>query len=122
MSGGSLNYLYCKDPEELFGYIGELETVEDCLLRLEYRDIARDVRRLIEYIKSAYVRIDVLSEQLKDVFHAVEWCESCDYSEEDLIKHLDKYREGKVEENVVLPQAVRKKIREKFGLKRKEGL
>ena len=99
MSGGSLNYLYCKEPEELFKYIGEIEEVEDILLRYGYTDIARDVRRLIEYIKSAYVRIDVLSEQLKDVFHAVEWRQSCDYGECSLIEHLELYRTGKKKED-----------------------
>ena len=99
MSGGSLDYLYCKEPEELFIHTGEIEEVEDILLRYGYTDIARDVRRLIEYIKSAYVRIDVLSEQLKDVFHAVEWRESCDYGDDDLIKHLELYRTGKKKED-----------------------
>lgn len=99
MSGGSLKYLCYKEPEELFNYTGELEDVENILLRYGYTDIARDVRRLIEYIKSAHVRIDVLSEQLKDVFHAVEWRESCDYGDDTLIEHLELYRTGKKKED-----------------------
>lgn len=94
MSGGSLNYLYCKEPEALFNHLSELESVEKELLSRGYNDIARDVRRLIEYIHTAYNRISVLSEQLNDVFHAVEWCLSSDYGEGTLISHLEKYRGG----------------------------
>lgn len=69
MSGGSLDYLYSKEPEELFNHLSKIEDVEDECRKHNYEDIARDCRRLIEYIKSAYIRIEVLSKQLKDVFH-----------------------------------------------------
>ena len=95
MSGGSLGYLYCAEPESLFDRISDMERVEQELLRIGYSDVARDVRRLIEYCQSAYNRIDVLSEQLKDVFHAVEWRLSSDYGEDNLIKHLEMYRNRK---------------------------
>lgn len=97
MSGGSLAYLCNRDPGELFNYIRELEEVEQELLTRDAQDIARDVRRLIEYIKSAEVRIGVLSEQLNDIFHAVEWRLSADYGEDDLRKSIEKYRTGKEE-------------------------
>ena len=65
------------------------------LLELKYDDIARDMQRLIEYCKTAYNRIDVLSKQLNDVMHAIEWYESGDYGTNTLIEHLEKYRNGK---------------------------
>lgn len=105
MSGGSLDYLYCKEPEELFNHLSEIEDVEDECRRHNFEDIARDCRRLIEYIKSAYIRIEVLSKQLKDVFHAVEWYQSADYGEDDLIKHLETYR-NRDPEKVPQPTAV----------------
>ena len=95
MSGGSLNYLCYKEPEELFHYVRELEEVEAEMLRQDAQDIARDVRRLIEYIKSAETRICVLSEQLNDIFHAVEWYHSADYGEQTLREHIEQYRTGK---------------------------
>lgn len=94
MSGGSLNYLASKEPEDLFNSIEDLEEVEQILLQLNYQDIARDVRRLIEYLRTAYNRIDVLSIQLTDVFHSVEWWKSADYGDDTLRKHLDAYRAG----------------------------
>lgn len=97
MSGGSLNYLYNKDPEELFHYISEMEEAEAELIRQGAEDIARDVRRLIEYVKSAEIRIGVLSKQLNDIFHAVEWYRSADYGQDTLLKHIEQYRTGKKE-------------------------
>ena len=94
MSGGSLNYLCYKEPEELFHYIEEMEMVEQELICQGAQDIARDVRRLIEYVKSAENRISVLSEQLNDIFHAVEWYQSADYGENTLQEHIEKYRMG----------------------------
>ncbi len=97
MSGGSLDYLCFKEPEELFHCIEEMEKVEQVLLQRGAQDIARDVRRLIEYVKSAENRISVLSEQLNGIFHAVEWYQSGDYGEDTLRKHIEQYRTGKEE-------------------------
>lgn len=95
MSGGSLNYLYCKDGDELFGYVDDLERAEAYLLGIGYLDIAKDVRRLIEYIHAARNRLCVLQEQLADVEHAIEWRLSGDYGDDSLKKALEKYREAK---------------------------
>lgn len=97
MSGGSLNYLCYKEPEELFHYLRELEEVEQELLTRGAQDIARDVRRLIEYIKSAENRISILSEQLNPIFRAVEWRQSADIGEDSLLKVIEEYRTDKEE-------------------------
>lgn len=94
MSGGSLNYLCYREGADLFDHIDEMERVEAELLRRGYKDIAKDVRRLIEYIQSAENRIGVLNDQLQDVFKAVEWRISADYGDDDLVKHLEQYRKG----------------------------
>lgn len=95
MSGGSLNYLYNKEPAELFHHLDDLEDVEYELLKRGAKDIARDVRRLIEYIEAAENRICVLSEQLQDIMHAVEWRLSADYGEGDLLREIEAYRVGR---------------------------
>lgn len=97
MSGGSLNYLCYKEPAQLFDHLEDLEMAEQYLLAKGYKDIARDVRRLMEYIQSAENRIGVLSEQLNNVLHAVEWYISADYGENTLRKALEEYRDGKTE-------------------------
>lgn len=94
MSGGSLNYLCYKEPDQLFDHVSDMEEAEAVLLQKGYKDIAQDVRRLIEYIQSAQNRIGVLHGQLSDVFHAVEWYISADYGDDSLARDLEKYRRG----------------------------
>ena len=94
MSGGSLNYLYVREPGDLFSRIEELEKVERELISHNYPDIAKDVRRLIEYIQTAENRITVLADQLRGVFKAVEWNLSGDYGDKQTKEELEKYRKG----------------------------
>ena len=94
MSGGSFDYLYCKETPELMSKVDYIEEMADILARKGYCDVAIDMSRLVEYIKSAEVRITVLSGQLKDIMKAVEWYESCDIGEDGLEKAIEKYRKG----------------------------
>lgn len=98
MSGGSFGYLCYKDVPELMepSSISNLEIMVQHLQLYGYEDIARDTQRLIEYIRSASIRIEVLSENLNGVFHAVEWYESADTSRKTMIAELEKYRNGGV--------------------------
>jgi len=94
MSGGSYAYLYCKEVEELFKEIGYIDDMCEELEKMDYIDVARDMRRLSEYIKTAYNRIDVLAEQLRPIMKAVEWYRSSDYGLDDVEKAVAKYRSG----------------------------
>lgn len=96
LSGESFEYLCYKDVPELMNSssIANLESMVHHLQEYGYEDIARDTQRLIEYIRSASIRIEVLSENLNDVFHAVEWHESGDICRETMIAELEKYRKG----------------------------
>lgn len=99
MSGGSHNYLCYVEVQELLSStrIADMEEVEQRLIQLGYVDVAKDVRRLIEYCKSAEIRIGVLFEQLDEVFRAVEWYDSADIGKDSLIKRLEEYRKGGAE-------------------------
>lgn len=96
LSGGSFDYLCYKDVPEIMNSssIANLESMVQHLQEYGYEDIARDTQRLIEYIHSASIRIEVLSENLNGVFHAVEWHESGDISRETMIERLENYRNG----------------------------
>ena len=94
MSGGSYDYLFCKETCELFNYsnIRTLEEMESRFLELGHDDVAKDFRRLIEYIKSANNRVEVLGEQLNDMMHDIEWYDSGDIGEDTLAKRVEEYR------------------------------
>lgn len=94
MSGGSHNYLCYAEMPDIIGRTADMEDMEETLIQEGYTDIAKDVRRLIEYCKSAEIRISTLFEQLEDVFHAIEWYHSADIGKETLIKRLEQYRKG----------------------------
>ena len=94
MSGGSYDYLYCKDCDELFAYsnIRTLEEMESRFLDLGYEDVAKDFRRLIEYIKSAKNRVEVLGGQLNEMMHDIEWYDGGDIGADTLAERVEKYR------------------------------
>ena len=94
MSGGCYDYLYCKEPEELFSKAGDIEDMASTLEKLNCLDVARDIRRLAEYIKTAYNMVDVLSEQLKPIMKAVEWYEDNDIGEDTLKEEVERYRQS----------------------------
>lgn len=98
MSGGSHNYLCYVEMPDIIGRTNDMEDMEKTLIEKGYVDIAKDVRRLIEYCKSAEVRIGVLFGQLEKVFHDVEWYHSGDIGYETLIERLELYRKEGGEE------------------------
>ena len=92
MSGGIFNYLGFANMPDVIGRTNDMEDIESVLINLGYTDIAKDMRRLIEYCKSAENRISILFEQLNGVIHDIEWFESGDISESTLIESLENYR------------------------------
>ena len=96
MSGGHYDYLYCKEPEELFKAenLCELEDMTEDACNLGYEDISKDLARLLEYIKSARIRVEVLSKQLNKVMKGLEYYQSCDIGKDSLNKIIEDYRKG----------------------------
>lgn len=99
MSGGSWNYLYCKEIDELMNG-SSTELLQDMADRLNsagFEDVAKDTQRLVEYIKSARIRIETLFEVLSPVFKAVEWFDSGDWGKEALNNEILKYRNARLD-------------------------
>ncbi len=94
MSGGSHNYLCYASFPEIMKRTSDMLEVEKELIKLGYTDIAKDVRRLIEYCYTAENAINVLCENLEDVFHDVEWYCSADISKQEVVKRLEQYRKS----------------------------
>ena len=101
MSGGSWSYLYSKEIDDLMQYdnIELLEDMADYLNSTGYEDVAKDTRRLVEYIISAKIRIETLHEMLSPVFKAVEWYESGDSGKDSVDKAIEEYRSGRAVKN-----------------------
>lgn len=99
MSGGSWNYLCYKDIDELMNG-SSTELLQDMVDRLNsagFKDVAKDTQRLVEYIKSARIRIETLFEALSPVFKAVEWFDSGDWGKETLNNEILKYRNARLD-------------------------
>lgn len=95
MSGGAFNYLCYMEASELLNSKEELTSMVGSLRKYGYPDIAEDAIELIrkiEEVKKIMGAADEYRESLEDVFHAVEWYESADYSKETMLEVLEEYR------------------------------
>lgn len=96
MSGGSYNYLYCKDPDQIIDEQAELERMSSRLAGLGYAvDAARETEELILIIRQFKNRVGTRIDRLSPVWKAIEWWDSADWGEEEVKAALAKYREGK---------------------------
>ena len=97
MSGGSWDYLYAEEIDDLMQYrdIELLGKMADYLNQNGYEDVAKDTRRLVEYIKSAKIRVETLFEMLSPIFKAVELYCSGDWGKDRVGKAIEEYRNGK---------------------------
>lgn len=99
MSGGAYYYVYCRDVIDLLERRGELYEIIKSLNRYDYEDIAKDTQEFIhriENIKTQIQEAEKYRKTLKNVFKAVEWYESGDYSKDTMIEILEGYRKSKL--------------------------
>ena len=76
MSGGSYNYLYMQDAVEIgYEHLHRLRDMADRLEGLGAVMAAADTRRLVNHIEETS---RLLPDELRAVWKAVEWVDSCD--------------------------------------------
>jgi hypothetical protein len=94
VSGGSYDYLcWARDLDQLLDRGRQLEEMADRLAGLGYaEDAARETQELLVQIRQWEVRAQVRVNRLSDVWHAVEWWDSCDSGEDRVREALAKYR------------------------------
>jgi hypothetical protein len=94
VSGGSYNYLFAAlDLEDLHNRRHDLEEMANRLAGLGYaQDAARETEELLVLFRQWESRAAVRIRRLADVWHAVEWWDSNDSSEDHVHKALAKYR------------------------------
>ena len=89
VSGGSYNYLcYATTQEHIGAREGTLRLMYNRLMELAPTSSATlDTRDLIRLLDQA----QALAEKLSDVWYAVEWADSSDWTIEDAMKEIGKY-------------------------------
>jgi len=95
MSGGSYDYLYSKDVEDLLHTQETIQNMADRLAGLGYAsDAAKETQELLLTLRQFENRRSAMKERLSDVWHSVEWWDSCDSGEDSVKNALEKYRAG----------------------------
>lgn len=93
MSGGSYNYLYLHTGG-LEAQRGDIEAMRDRLQGLAEQGVPR-ADLAVEQTRAILAHFDLAEEKaraLSDVWHAVEWRDSCDYGDDQVREALAKYR------------------------------
>jgi hypothetical protein len=94
MSGGSYNYL-CRalDLEDLLKQKADLESMFERLAGLGYApEAAAETYQLLLSLRVMESRAEVHVQRLRDLWKAVEWWDSCDWSEDQVKEALAAYR------------------------------
>lgn len=96
MRGGSFCYLYTKAAWELFDeYRDEVRNMATQLQKYgRGARASQETQEIADVIDSARHQIETLQGRLKDVWHAVEWHVSCDYSEDQVDEELYKFHQA----------------------------
>lgn len=92
MSGGSYNYLFTKDPEELVSRRDDLEAMRNRLVELGATDVAAAVEEIAATITSYRHEVEWRMAKVADVLQAVEWLDSNDWGEDQMREAIAKYR------------------------------
>ena len=92
MSGGSYNYLYCKDSYDIHERRNELNEMRDRLTELGYLDAAKETESVTLMLDSFEVRLQARLDRLNQVWKSVEWCDSGDSGEDYVKDEVEKYR------------------------------
>mgnify|MGYP001613957360 CR=1 FL=1 len=97
MSGGSYEYLFTKDIDELMSGHSDtlIESMSNRLAGLGYaNDAASETEELLLIIRQVKNRLYARQKRLSNVWFAIEWWDSCDSDEDSVKEALLKYRES----------------------------
>ena len=93
MSGGSYDYMYGEEAEQL-RWKGDLfNRMVDRLNGLGYEDVAKDTVKFQQMIKRYFLTMEVMQNKLSPVWKAIEWCDSGDTGIESVCDAVREYRE-----------------------------
>jgi hypothetical protein len=86
MSGGSYNYLAEHPVGDLESRRGSIEAMRDRLAQLEADGVPGAARaaRITRYVLIHLDLAEARAQELADVWHAVEWRDSCDWGDDTM--------------------------------------
>lgn len=100
MSGGSYSYLFVKSAEEILDCEETLQQMADRLAGLGYApDAARETYEALLVIRQYRAHMSAIIRRMSEVWQAVEYRDSNDYSDEDIREAIDRYRKPKDNDN-----------------------
>jgi len=98
MSGGSYDYLYCKEADDLLNMEDRIQEMADRLTGLRYAsDAVREtqkLQKLLLKLRQSKNQIDKVKDRLSAVWRAIEWWDSNDSNENGVKEALKEYRRG----------------------------
>lgn len=93
MSGGSYNYLYCKDIDDIISMETELTWMQDRLDGIYYAyDVAEEMEKFRGYIKTFKLEMQKEIDRMRNIWRAIEMWDSYDSSEDEFKKALEEHR------------------------------
>jgi hypothetical protein len=93
MSGGSYNYLCCKESYDIHERKEELNQMRDRLIELGFTDAAGETESVLLMLQSFEVRLQTRIDRLKDVWRSVEWMDNGDSGLDGVQYSVEQYRE-----------------------------
>lgn len=91
MSGGSYNYLCFADADDVLGKHRDLCDMANRLDGL-CPEAAAETRAIFDGPGSLYAELEARLKRLTDLWKAVEWCDSGDWSQDHLGKAIEEFR------------------------------
>lgn len=91
MSGGSYNYLCCKDASEISERKEDIGKMRDMLNELGFIDAAIETESVLLTISAYEVKMNARLQRLSDLWRSVEWYDSGDSSLETAQEEYEKY-------------------------------
>jgi hypothetical protein len=91
MSGGSYNYLYSKDSEDIINQIPDMIRMRDRLIELDMKTGAVMLQKLILSVEKYRIEADARMDEMYPLMRAVEWMDSGDSGLDSVQEAYEKF-------------------------------
>ena len=93
MSGGSYDYLYSREPEELIYKIEDMKKMRDRLIEFGFNDCAEWTQRIINQVEKFDIVLRTMKDEIEDIWRDIEWIDSGDGA--DIDETIEKWRKSR---------------------------